>query len=64
MQLFPKNKEGKLVKNEKGVLFLIDVWSKIVDNGQSSGLSDKIQGAKKLFCLASFSGFKHSLLSN
>ena len=63
MQLFPKNKEGKLVKYEKGVLFLI-VWSKIVDNGQSSGLSDKIQGAKKPFCLASFSGFKHSLLSN
>ena len=63
MQLFPKNKEGKLVRNEKGVLFLI-VWSKIVDDGQSSGFSDKIQGAKKLFCLASFSGFKHSLLSN
>lgn len=45
---------------KKGVLFLI-MWSKIVDNGQSSGLSDKIQGAKKRFCLASFSGFKHHL---
>jgi len=45
---------------KKGVFFLI-MLSKIVDNGQSSGLSDKIQGAKDFFCIASFSWFKHHL---